>query len=72
LLFFVVAVLFYGIIAILNAPYLISDSRQHPHQTLPDGSVFLRYIQYEPFFDLDDLHPRRARRGVLPAQRCMP
>lgn len=32
LLFFVVAVLFYGIIAIHDVPYLIAKSRQHPHQ----------------------------------------
>ena len=32
LLFFVVVVLFYGIIAIHDIPYLIAKSRQHPHQ----------------------------------------
>ncbi|MGB6348689.1 MAG: DUF3302 domain-containing protein [Pseudolabrys sp.] len=32
LLFFVVAVLFYGIIAIHDVPYLIAKSREHPHQ----------------------------------------
>ncbi len=32
LLFFVVVVLFYGIIAIHDVPYLIAKSRQHPHQ----------------------------------------
>ena len=32
LLFFVVAVLFYGIIAIHDIPYLIAKSREHPHQ----------------------------------------
>jgi hypothetical protein len=31
LLFFVVVVLFYGIIAIHDIPYLIAKSRQHPH-----------------------------------------
>src|ERR1700754_2709602 len=31
-LFFVVIVLFYGIIAIHDIPYLIAKSRQHPHQ----------------------------------------
>jgi hypothetical protein len=32
LLFFVVVVLFYGIIAIHDIPYLIAKSRDHPHQ----------------------------------------
>ena len=32
LLFFVVVVLFYGIIAIHDVPYLIAKSRNHPHQ----------------------------------------
>ena len=32
LLFFVVVVMFYGIIAIHDVPYLIAKSRQHPHQ----------------------------------------
>src|SRR6267142_3188867 len=32
LLFFVVIVLFYGIIAIHDIPYLIAKSRNHPHQ----------------------------------------
>jgi hypothetical protein len=32
LLFFVVAVLFYGIIAIHDVPYLIAKSCEHPHQ----------------------------------------
>ena len=32
LLVFVVVVLFYGIIAIHDIPYLISKSRDHPHQ----------------------------------------
>src|SRR5512139_3139108 len=32
LLFFVVAVLFYGIIAIHDVPYMIAESRHHPHQ----------------------------------------
>ena len=32
LLIFVVIVLFYGIIAIHDIPYLISKSRDHPHQ----------------------------------------
>jgi len=32
LLVFVVVVLFYGIIAIHDIPYLIAKSRQHPHQ----------------------------------------
>ena len=32
LLFFVVVVLFYGIIAIHDIPYLIAKSRSHPHQ----------------------------------------
>jgi Protein of unknown function (DUF3302) len=32
LLIFVVVVLFYGIIAIHDIPYLISKSRDHPHQ----------------------------------------
>jgi Protein of unknown function (DUF3302) len=32
LLFFVVVVLFYGIIAIHDIPYLIAKSRNHPHQ----------------------------------------
>jgi hypothetical protein len=32
LLHFVVVVLFYGIIAIHDIPYLIAKSRQHPHQ----------------------------------------
>src|SRR4029077_3772035 len=32
LLIFVVIVLFYGIIAIHDIPYLIAKSRQHPHQ----------------------------------------
>jgi hypothetical protein len=32
LLFFVVVVLFYGIIAIHDIPYRIAESRQHPHQ----------------------------------------
>jgi hypothetical protein len=32
LLLFVVVVLFYGIIAIHDIPYLISKSRDHPHQ----------------------------------------
>ena len=32
LLLFVVVVLFYGIIAIHDIPYLIAKSRQHPHQ----------------------------------------
>ncbi|HEY6256188.1 MAG TPA: DUF3302 domain-containing protein [Xanthobacteraceae bacterium] len=32
LLIFVVVVLFYGIIAIHDVPYLISKSRDHPHQ----------------------------------------
>jgi hypothetical protein len=32
LLIFVVVVLFYGIIAIHDIPYLIAKSRQHPHQ----------------------------------------
>jgi len=32
LLIFVVVVLFYGIIAIHDIPYLISKSRNHPHQ----------------------------------------
>jgi hypothetical protein len=32
LLFFVVIVMFYGIIAIHDIPYLISKSRNHPHQ----------------------------------------
>jgi hypothetical protein len=32
LLFFVVVVLFYGIIAIHDIPYMISKSRNHPHQ----------------------------------------
>jgi type VI protein secretion system component VasK len=32
LLCFVVVVLFYGIIAIHDIPYLIAKSRQHPHQ----------------------------------------
>ena len=32
LLFFVVVVLFYGIIAIHDIPYRIAKSRQHPHQ----------------------------------------
>ncbi|MGA8969896.1 MAG: DUF3302 domain-containing protein [Pseudolabrys sp.] len=32
LLFFVIVVLFYGIIAIHDIPYLIAKSRQHPHQ----------------------------------------
>ena len=31
LLFFVVVVLFYGIIAIHDIPYLIAKSRHHPH-----------------------------------------
>lgn len=31
LLFFVIVVLFYGIIAIHDIPYLIAKSRQHPH-----------------------------------------
>jgi hypothetical protein len=32
LLFFVVTVLFYGIIAIHDVPHIIAKSRQHPHQ----------------------------------------
>ncbi len=32
LLFFVVVVMFYGIIAIHDVPYMIAKSRQHPHQ----------------------------------------
>jgi len=32
LLFFVVVVMFYGIIAIHDIPYLIAKSRNHPHQ----------------------------------------
>lgn len=32
LLFFVVVVLFYGIIAIHDIPHLIAKSRDHPHQ----------------------------------------
>lgn len=32
LLFFVVVVLFYGIIAIHDVPYSIAESRHHPHQ----------------------------------------
>ena len=32
ILFFVVVVLFYGIIAIHDIPHLIAKSRQHPHQ----------------------------------------
>jgi Protein of unknown function (DUF3302) len=32
LLIFVVVVLFYGIIAIHEVPYLIAKKRQHPHQ----------------------------------------
>src|SRR5438105_545485 len=32
LLFFVVVVLFYGIIAIHDIPYLIAKGRDHPHQ----------------------------------------
>jgi hypothetical protein len=32
LLIFVVVVLFYGIIAIHDIPYMISKSREHPHQ----------------------------------------
>jgi hypothetical protein len=32
LLFFVVVVLFYGIIAIHDIPYKIAESRHHPHQ----------------------------------------
>jgi hypothetical protein len=32
LLIFVVIVLFYGIIAINDIPYLLAKSRQHPHQ----------------------------------------
>ena len=32
LLFFVVVVMFYGIIAIHDIPYLIAKSRDHPHQ----------------------------------------
>jgi len=32
LLFFVVVVLFYGIIAIHDIPYMIAKSRGHPHQ----------------------------------------
>jgi len=32
LLFFVVIVLFYGIIAIHDIPHLIAKSRDHPHQ----------------------------------------
>ena|SRR5512139_380304 len=32
LLFFVVAVLFYGIIAIHDVPHMIAESRHHPHQ----------------------------------------
>lgn len=32
LLFFVVAVLFYGIIAIHDIPHIIAESRHHPHQ----------------------------------------
>jgi hypothetical protein len=32
LLIFVVVVLFYGIIAIHDIPYLIAKSREHPHQ----------------------------------------
>jgi hypothetical protein len=32
LLIFVVIVLFYGIIAIHDIPYLIAKSREHPHQ----------------------------------------
>ncbi len=32
LLFFVIVVLFYGIIAIHDIPYLVAKSRQHPHQ----------------------------------------
>jgi len=32
LLLFVVVVLFYGIIAIHDIPYMIAESRHHPHQ----------------------------------------
>jgi hypothetical protein len=32
LLIFVVVVLFYGIIAIHDIPYMIAESRHHPHQ----------------------------------------
>jgi hypothetical protein len=32
LLIFVVVVLFYGIIAIHDVPYMIAESRHHPHQ----------------------------------------
>jgi hypothetical protein len=32
LLFFVIVVMFYGIIAIHDIPYLIAKSRNHPHQ----------------------------------------
>lgn len=32
LLIFVVVVLFYGIIAIHDIPYMIAESRDHPHQ----------------------------------------
>jgi hypothetical protein len=32
LLFFVVAVLFYGIIAIHDVPHIIAKSRDHPHE----------------------------------------
>jgi hypothetical protein len=32
LLIFVVVVVFYGIIAVHDIPYLISKSRDHPHQ----------------------------------------
>lgn len=32
LLFFVIVVLFYGIIAIHDVPYMIAESRHHPHQ----------------------------------------
>ena len=34
LLVFVVVVLFYGIIAIHDIPYLIAKSRDHPHQEM--------------------------------------
>jgi hypothetical protein len=71
LLIFVVIVLFYGIIAIHDIPYLISKSRQHPRQDAIDaaGWVSLFTLVAVPL-DLGDGIPPGTRLGNVWSARC--
>jgi hypothetical protein len=69
LLFFVVVVLFYGIIAIHDIPYKIAESRHHPHQDAIHAAGWAKSVHAARAvavpLDLGNDLPSRARLGIF-------